>query len=179
MGEGLQMAHPSLFFCFSAFFPYWDLIKANLPSTTANHPPSPFLPHWASDPAQLHRPLNDRRHLALWTWREPIQDEMEAYFGKPTKALKCKPPAACLAMNVFVLVERAAVAFHRGTWQKRRAMCGLLIFKPPVCQVSAVGMRPHTLTETHVHPLSHNSFLHTHTAPSPHTDQCHERHFLW
>ena len=40
---------------------------------------------------------------------------MEAYFGKPTKALKCKPPAACLAADVFVLVERAAVAFRRGT----------------------------------------------------------------
>ncbi|MED6249839.1 hypothetical protein ATANTOWER_020545, partial [Ataeniobius toweri] len=49
---------------------------------------------------------------------------------------------ACLAADVFVLVERAAVAFHRGRRQKRRAMCGLLIFKPPVCQASAVAMRP-------------------------------------
>lgn len=81
---------------------------------------------------------------------------MEAYFGKPTKALKCKPPAACLAADVFVLVEGAAVAFHRGTRQKRRAMCGLLIFKPPVCQVSAVGMRPRTHTQK---PLSHNPSL--------------------
>lgn len=72
---------------------------------------------------------------------DPIQDEMEAYFGKPTKALKCKPPAACLAADVFVLVEGAAAAFHPGTRQKRRAMCGLLIFKPPVCQASAVEMR--------------------------------------
>lgn len=31
-----------VFFCFSAFFS-WDLIKANLPSTTASRPPSPHL----------------------------------------------------------------------------------------------------------------------------------------
>lgn len=135
-------------FSVSLLFFYRDLIKANLPTITANHPP-----HRTSVPAHPHRPLNDRRHLALWTWREPIQDEMEAYFGKPTKALKCKPPAACLAVDVFVLVERAAVAFHRGTRQKRRAMCGLLIFKPPVCQVSAVGMRPCTHTYTHTTPF--------------------------
>lgn len=81
---------------------------------------------------------------------------MEAYFGKPTKALKCKPPAACLAADVFVLVERAAVAYHPGTWQKKRAMCGLLIFKPPVCQVSAVGMRPHI--HTHARARAHGLF---------------------
>lgn len=80
---------------------------------------------------------------------------MEAYFGKPTKALKCKPPAACLAADVFVLVERAAVAYHPGTWQKKRAMCGLLIFKPPVCQVSAVGMRPHIHTHARAHACAH------------------------
>ncbi|KAK5617253.1 hypothetical protein CRENBAI_009448 [Crenichthys baileyi] len=32
------------------------------------------------------------------------------------------PIFACLAAAVFVLVERAAVAFHRGTRQKRRAI---------------------------------------------------------
>lgn len=137
-------------FCLSVclLFFYRDLLKANLPSTSLLHPP-----HCTSVPTHSHCPLNDRRHLALWTCREPVQDEMEAYFGKPTKALKCKPPAACLATDVFVLVERAAVAFHRGTRQKRRAMCGLLIFKPPVCQVSALGMRPrtHTHTRTHIH----------------------------
>lgn len=37
---------------------------------------------------------------------------------------------------------------HPGTQRKRRAMCGLLIFKPSVCQVSAVGMRPRTHTPT-------------------------------
>lgn len=112
---------------------YWDLMKP---------PPPPHLTH----------PCNDRRHLALWTWRDSIQDEMEAYFGKPTKALKCKPPAACLAADVFVLVQGAAVAFHPGTRQKRRAMCGLLIFKPPVCQASAVGMRRRGHAHTNLSP---------------------------
>lgn len=100
---------------------------------------------------------NDRRHLASWTWGEPVQDEMEAYFGKPTKALKCKPPAACLATAVFVLVEGAAVASHPGTGQEEGGgggMCGLLIFKPPVCQVSAAGMRPRTHTGAHAYPSS-------------------------
>lgn len=50
-------------------------------------------------------PQNDMHHLSLRTWREHFQDEMEAYFGKPTKALKCKPPAACLDSALFVLVE--------------------------------------------------------------------------
>lgn len=138
------MVHPGLFLCLCFFLLRSDKGKFTL------HYRQPPPPQRTSVPTHPHRPLNDRRHLALWTWREPIQDEMEAYFGKPTKALKCKPPAACLAVDVFVLVERAAVAFHRGTRQKRRAMCGLLIFKPPVCQVSAVGMRPRTHTHTHM-----------------------------
>lgn len=104
---------------------------------------------------------------------------MEAYFGKPTKALKCKPPAACLAVDVFVLVERAAVAFHRGMRQKRRAMCGLLIFKPPVCQVSAVGMRPRThARHTHTHTQRHmpNLFPTIPLSPSlSRVDRCQER----
>lgn len=148
MREGLQMVYPSLFLFLCFFLLRSDKGKFTLPYC---QPPPTSLP--TAPPFMLtpNRPLNDRRHLALWTWRDPIQDEMEAYFGKPTKALKCKPPAACLAVDVFVLVERAAVAFHRGTWQKRRAMCGLLIFKPPVCQVSAIGMRPHTHTHTQTH----------------------------
>lgn len=127
----------------------WDLMKAPPPP-----PPSP--PH-------LTHPWNDRRHLALWTWRDPVQDEMEAYFGKPTKALKCKPPAACLAADVFVLMEGAAVAFHRGTRQERRAMCGLLIFKPSGCQASAVGMRPRT--HKPLFPQSPSSSASTHMDP--------------
>lgn len=146
------MVPPSLFLCLCFFLLRSDKGKFTLLYCQPPPPPHhthPLVPPRTSVPAHPLRPLNDRRHLALWTWRDPIQDEMEAYFGKPTKALKCKPPAACLAVDVFVLVERAAVAFHPGTWQKRRAMCGLLIFKPPVCQVSAVGMRPHTHTHTH------------------------------
>lgn len=50
-------------------------------------------------------PANDMHHLSSRTWWESFQDEMEAYFGKPTKALKCKPPAACLDSALFVLVE--------------------------------------------------------------------------
>jgi len=54
--------------------------------------------HHSAQPNEIH-------HLSLRTWWEPFQDEMEAYFGKPTKALKCKPPAACLDSALFVLVE--------------------------------------------------------------------------
>lgn len=43
---------------------------------------------------------------------------------------------------------------HPGTQRKRRAMCDLLIFKPSVCQVSAVGMRPRTHTHSPTIPLS-------------------------
>lgn len=43
---------------------------------------------------------------------------MEAYFGKPTKALKCKPPAACLAAAVFVLVVELLLASIGDTAEK-------------------------------------------------------------
>lgn len=161
MSEGLQMARPGLFLFLRFFLLRSDAGKYALSSAVRHPLPLPPPPPHLCSCSPASGPLNDRRHLALWTWREPVQDEMEAYFGKPTKALKCKPPAACLAADVFVLVERAAVAYHPGTWQKKRAMCGLLIFKPPVCQVSAVGMRPHIHTHARAcaRSLSHNPSL--------------------
>lgn len=81
---------------------------------------------------------NDMRHLSLRTWWELIQNEMEAYFGKPTKALKCKPPAACLDQALLVLVEELLLPSIRDLRQKRRAMCALLIFKLSPARFSAV-----------------------------------------
>ncbi len=60
---------------------------------------------------------------------EPFQDEMEAYFGKPTKALKCKPPAACLD-SALLSWWRSCCSSPSGTpAQEKGHVCALLIFK--------------------------------------------------